>query len=109
MTTIDIVILVVLALGAFFGFKRGFIKETVSFLGFVFAVVVSFLLKDQVSVFLYSHLPFFKFGGIVKGVTALNILVYECNEQLQRQEEKISELEELKSQKEVQYLLIIVQ
>ena len=35
-------------------------------------------------------------------VGQLNIFVYECNEQLQRQEEKISELEELKSQKEVQ-------
>ena len=35
-------------------------------------------------------------------VGQLNIFVYECNEQLRKQEEKIHNLEELKSQKELQ-------
>lgn len=77
MSAIDIVILLVLAFGALIGFKRGFTKELVSFVGFILVVIISFVLKDTVSVWFYQHLPFFKFGGVLKGVTALNILVYE--------------------------------
>lgn len=77
MSMVDIAILVVLAFGALIGFKRGFTKEFVSCVGFIVAVILAFYLKDTVSVWLYSHLPFFKFGGILKGVTALNIFVYE--------------------------------
>ncbi len=77
MTTIDIVILAILVFGAFMGFRRGFIKEIVSCVGLIAVVVFSFLLKDQVSVWMYTNLPFFKFGGLVKGVTVLNILLYE--------------------------------
>lgn len=77
MDVIDMIILIVLAFGALLGFKRGFTKELVSFVGFILVVIVSFALKDTVSVWFYQHLPFFKFGGVLKGVTALNILVYE--------------------------------
>lgn len=77
MSIVDIILLVVLAFGALIGFKRGFTKELVSFIGFILAVVLAFYLKDTVSVWFYGHLPFFKFGGILKGVTALNIFVYE--------------------------------
>lgn len=77
MNVIDIAILILLAFGALVGFKRGFTKELVSFVGFILVAILSFALKDTVSVWLYQVMPFFNFGGIFKGVTALNIIVYE--------------------------------
>ena len=77
MNIVDIIILIFLAFGAVSGFKRGFTKQLLSSLGLILVVIVSFILKNPVSVFLYENLPFFKFGGIFKGVTVLNILLYE--------------------------------
>lgn len=77
MNIVDLCIILFIIAGGFIGFKRGFIKELVSCVGFTIVVVAAFLLKNPVSVFLYEHLPFFKFGGVLKGVTVLNILLYE--------------------------------
>lgn len=77
MNIVDIVILLFLVLGAVVGFKRGVFTELVSALSFIVSVVLAFLLKNPVSIFLYEHLPFFSFGGIFKGVTVINILLYE--------------------------------
>jgi len=77
MNIVDVIIIIFLALGALAGFSRGFTKQLLSSLGLILVVVLAFILKNPVSVFLYENLPFFKFGGIFKGVTVLNILVYE--------------------------------
>lgn len=77
MNITDLIILLLLAFGALLGFKRGFTKELVSCIGFIVVLILAFVLKDTVSVWFYKYLPFFKFGGVLKGVTALNILVYE--------------------------------
>ena len=77
MNIVDIVILVLLAFGALIGLKRGFTRQLVSLLGIFVILVLSFLLKNPISVFLYNNLPFFNFGGIFKDITVLNILVYE--------------------------------
>lgn len=77
MSIIDIVILLVIVSGAVIGFKRGFTSQLVSSLGFFLVVIFSFLLKNIVSIFLYENLPFFGFGGVLKGVTVLNIALYE--------------------------------
>lgn len=77
MNIVDIVILILLAFGALLGFKRGFTRELVSLVGIFVILVLSFILKNPISVFLYNNLPFFNFGGIFKDVTVLNILVYE--------------------------------
>ena len=73
----DIIILLFILMGAVVGFKRGFTTELISTLGTIIIIVISFLLKNPVSQVLYNYLPFFKFGGLIKGVTVLNILVYE--------------------------------
>ena len=73
----DIIILIFLALGFFIGFKRGFTRQLVSLVGIFVILVLSFLFKNTVSVFLYNNLPFINFGGIFKDITVLNILVYE--------------------------------
>lgn len=77
MNVVDIIILIYLAFGALLGFKRGFTKQLVSLLGIFVILVLSFLLKNPISVFFYNNLPFLNFGGIFKDVTVLNILVYE--------------------------------
>lgn len=77
MSIVDIVILIFLAFGALIGFKRGFTRQLVSLLGIFVIIVVAYLFKNPVSVFLYNNLPFFNFGGIFKDITVLNILVYE--------------------------------
>ena len=77
MNVVDIIILIFLALGALVGFKRGFTRQLVSLVGVFLILILSFLFKNPVSVFLYNNLPFFNFGGIFKDITVLNILVYE--------------------------------
>lgn len=73
----SIIILIILAFGALIGFKRGFTRQLVSLLGIFIVLVLSFMLKNPVSVFFYNNLPFFNFGGIFKDITVLNILLYE--------------------------------
>ena len=78
MNIFDIIVIIVIVSCMVAGFKRGFTRELVSAVGFFLVVVLSYYLKNPISVFLYEHLPFFKFGGIIKGVTALNIFLYEA-------------------------------
>jgi uncharacterized membrane protein required for colicin V production len=73
MNLVDVIILLSLALGAVIGFKRGFFKQTVMFLGIILVFYLAFKLKGPVSVFLYDNFPFFDFQGL----TSLNILLYE--------------------------------
>ena len=77
MNIIDIIIILFLILGAYIGFKQGFTKSLVSFLGILFVAIIAYFLKNPVSEFLMSFCPFFNFGGIIKGVTVLNIAIYE--------------------------------
>ncbi len=77
MNILDAVIIILLILGIMGGFKRGFIKETVLLIGLVAVLVISYYLKNPVATFFYKHLPFLNFNGIFKGVTIINILLYE--------------------------------
>lgn len=77
MKIVDIVILIIILLGAVIGFKRGFTRSLVSALGFIVIAILAYFLKNPLSILLYENLPFFKLGGILKGVTVLNIALYE--------------------------------
>lgn len=77
MNIIDIIIILIIISGLCLGFKRGLTRELVHFAKFALALVIAFLLKNPLSKLMYEHLPFFEFGGIFKGVTALNIILYE--------------------------------
>lgn len=77
MNIIDVVIVLILILGAILGFKRGAIKSFVSFAGVVLSLVIAYFLKNPIASLMYEYLPFFNFGGVFKGVTVLNILFYE--------------------------------
>ena len=74
---VDVFIILFLALGGIVGFKSGAIKELTRFIGFFLVIIISFYLKDKLMVLMYENLPFFNFFGIIKGMDALNILLYQ--------------------------------
>ena len=77
MNIFDVIIILFILSGAIIGLKRGFTRELISLVSFFAIIILAFILKNPISIFLYEHLPFFKFGGILKGVTVLNIALYE--------------------------------
>lgn len=77
MNIIDVLIILIILCSAVVGFKRGVFKELVMTVGFLLVFIISFYLKNPVAEWISLHMPFFKFGGIVEGVTALNIILYQ--------------------------------
>lgn len=77
MNIVDAIIFLIILMGAVIGFKNGVIRQTVSLVGFLLVIILAFLLKNPLSLWMYEHLPFFNFWGILKGVTVINILLYE--------------------------------
>ena len=77
MNFIDIIVIVFLLLGALAGFHRGVIKSLVQLIGTMCIAIIAYELKGFVANFLIEHLPFFDFGGIFHGVSAMTILMYE--------------------------------
>lgn len=59
------------------GYKRGFLESGIKLLGSIVAFVGAYILKNPISVLMYTHLPFFKLGGAFKGVDAISIVIYE--------------------------------
>ena len=74
---VDAIIILFILLGGLVGFKEGAIKKATSIVGLVLVVILSFVLKNHLSVFFYENLPFFNLWGIFKGIQVLNIVFYE--------------------------------
>ena len=74
---IDAIILIFILLGGIIGFKEGVIKKLTSVIGLVLVVVLSFILKNKLSIYFYENLPFFDLWGVFKGVQILNVIFYE--------------------------------
>ena len=77
MNIIDLLIIIFILIGTAVGFKRGFTSSLFNFAGVILVIIIAYFLKNPISEFLMSFCPFFSFGGIIKGVTVLNIAVYE--------------------------------
>jgi len=69
----DIIIFIALAFGVVLGFKKGFFGSLIDFVGGFLILILAFLFKNPISIFMYSNFPFFNIGGIA----VLNILLYE--------------------------------
>lgn len=74
---VDAIIILAILLGGVIGFKEGAIKKLTSVIGLVIVVILSFTLKNKLSIYFYENLPFFDFWGIFKGIQVLNIVFYE--------------------------------
>ena len=77
MNVVDVVIIALLILGGVAGFKAGVIKKLTDFIGMFVVIILDFYLKNYISVIMYENLPFFNFFGLINGIDALNILLYE--------------------------------
>ena len=73
---VDVIILILFAVGFVSGFKRGVVKQGVLTFGTILVVVLSFMLKNPLSMMLYKKCPFFTVG-ILENYSILNILLYE--------------------------------
>ena len=74
---VDIIIILIILLGGVVGFKEGAIKKLATIIGLIAVVILSFMLKNNLSVLFYENLPFFNLWGLFKGIQVLNILFYE--------------------------------
>ena len=77
LSIVDVIIVILIILGAVIGFKNGAIKEGVKFVGIIVIAIVAFAFKDDLMVLLYENLPFYNFFGIIRGLSAVNILLYQ--------------------------------
>lgn len=77
MNILDVGIILLFIMSAIVGFKKGAIKEIVSFVGIIIVFVLSFSFKGIVGNLFCKFLPFFNFSGNLEGVTVLNILFYQ--------------------------------
>lgn len=55
---VDLFLLLVLVIGFFIGFRRGFILQVVYFVGFIAAIIVAYLYSDDLAPFLKLWVPF---------------------------------------------------
>lgn len=74
---IDVIIVLMILMGAIVGFKNGVIKTGTKFIGLFGIIILSFILKDKLTVLLYENMPFFDFFGAIKGIDAINVLFYQ--------------------------------
>ena len=59
------------------GIKNGFFKQTVLTVGTILTVVLAFAFKDTLADWFSYNLPFFNFLGPIKGLTTINIIMYQ--------------------------------
>lgn len=73
---VDILVCFILILGVYLGFQRGIFKELGDFLSLFIAMLLSYPASLGLSKLLYKVLPFFNFSGKVKGIKAVNIILW---------------------------------
>jgi uncharacterized membrane protein required for colicin V production len=77
MSTIDIIIIFLLIIGAFLGYRKGALRSIISLIGLITVFVLSYSLKNILTKYFYTNFPFFDFKGYIKGASVLNIFFYE--------------------------------
>ena len=77
MTIIDAVIVGLILVGAIGGIAKGGITSLLSFVGVIVITYLAWIFRAPIAEQLMRFAPFFQFGGEFKGVTSLNILLYE--------------------------------
>ena len=77
MNALDIIIAFILIISMYIGVKKGFLKGIISLIGISLIAFISFLFRDNLADIMLKVCPFFNFSGAYKGITSLNILIYE--------------------------------
>ncbi len=77
MNIFDIVIILFIILAGVVGMKRGVLKELVMVIGTILVYVIAFQVKNPLANFMMKFFPFFDFLGKLKGITILNVVLYQ--------------------------------
>ena len=77
MIFMDIILIILLILGALECWKKGLLTSVVKLVSSILIFALAIILKTPISLILIDNLPFFSFGGIFKDITTLNIVLYE--------------------------------
>ena len=77
MIVIDILIILLIILFGVYGYKTGFVKTVVDTVGLILVFVFAYLFKDPIAEWMSYNLPFFGFWGSFKGITILNVIIYQ--------------------------------
>ena len=77
MNIIDILVILFVALSAYLGMKKGFVKSLVTLFGIVIVFILAYFMKNPLADWLCVNLPFFNFTGSFKGATILNVIFYQ--------------------------------
>lgn len=75
---VDLIIICYIILGGLIGFKQGMFKKLATTVGLILVVVISFILKNKLSIYFYENLPFLDLWGVFKGIQVLNVVFYEA-------------------------------
>ncbi len=71
------IIILIIGLFTVMGFKKGVIKQVISFVGILLVYILAFFLKNPVADIFYKYFPFLNFVGDLKGLVVLNVIVYQ--------------------------------
>lgn len=77
LNVVDIAIILLILMAGVIGMKRGFFKELVMTTGYFLVIIISFALKNPLAEWLSINFPFFNFTGPFRGMTVLNIVIYQ--------------------------------
>ncbi len=74
---VSILVILIFVADVIAGYRKGFLEGGVKFLKTIIAMLSAYFMKAPLSKYMYLNLPFFRLEGLFKGVTSLNILIYE--------------------------------
>jgi len=77
MVVVDIFIILLIILFGIYGYKTGFIKMVIDTTCLILVFVLAFLFKNPIAEWLSFNLPFFNLPGSFKGVSVINIIIYQ--------------------------------
>ncbi len=95
MNIIDILIVVALLIGFILGYKDGFLRKLIGFVGFILAIVFAALFKDNFGLFIEKHFDIeYYFAEILAGILIFftTILIFSILKRIIHPFDKINSL-----------------
>ncbi len=74
MEIIDALLIIIFAVGVYYGYIKGILKNITDFLALFVAMLLASVLKTPISNMLYKFLPFFNYK---EGLYSLNLIIYQ--------------------------------
>ena len=78
MTWVGMIVLVLVALGGFLGWRKGALRGLVNLVGLAAIIILSFQFKDFLGTIIVRFMPFLNFAGDYVNIFAVNFLFYQA-------------------------------